>query len=112
MTPRLQAIGQHMQAVAPAGVGGQAPLAQGLAQGLVGKQLTHHRSARCLAGGIGLIDAQTRPQHYTARLRLATGYAQAERVDPPARRHALRLHAGRNPWRQCGSQRCAVQIAS
>ena len=112
MPPRLQPIGQHMQAVAPAGVGAQAPLAQGLAQSLVGKQLTHHGRARCLAGCIGFVDEQTRPQHHAARLWLATGHAQTERIDLPARRRALGLHARRDPRRQRSGQSHAVQIAA
>jgi hypothetical protein len=112
MTPRLQPIGQHMQAVAPAGAGVQAPLAQGLAQGLVGKQLAHHFCTLHTPFGIGFVDAQARPQHHAARLRLATGNAQTEGGNPPARWGALGLHARRDPRRQRGGQGRAVQVTA
>ena len=69
-----------MQAVAPAGVGGQCPLANRLSQSLVGKQLTHHGRTRCLAGGIGFVDEQSRPQHHAVGLRVTGSHPQRERV--------------------------------
>ena len=112
MPPRLQVVGQYVQAVAPAGIGAQAPLTHRLAQSLVCKQLAHHLCSLRTLGGVGFVHAQTRPKHHTARLRLATGHTQTKRIDLPTRGRTLRLRSRRQPRRQSCSQRDAVQIAA
>jgi hypothetical protein len=108
----LQAIGQHMQAVASAGIGAQAPLPHRLAQGFIGEQFADHLGRLLSPSGIGFVDAQSRPKHHAARLWLATGHTQTERVDLPARRRALRQRTGRHPRGQGSGESHAVQVAA
>jgi len=91
------------------------PLAQRLAQGLVGKQFAQHRLRAGLLRRIGIGDQQARPQHHAVGPGLAAGHAQRKGVSlPGGAAGALTSRRGLRacPGRQGPGQSDAVQITS